>query len=146
MTDGLRSFTLANVKFSIASNVDWRSADLFPLVEAVSIHVMLVNDLASYRKERQAVEEGDSLRMINYVTVARQVLFLSDEGALFHTYLKVLEAEADIETDLRDLRQKELTGDQWSFVYALLAMAAGHAFAATISKRYATEAGRIEQS
>ena len=112
-------------------------------VLTISIHLILVNDLASWRKEKAAFDRGDNRRLTNFVDVTMQVLNLNEEQAIYRTYLQLVECEEDIDDELRELKRKGLSTEQWEMVYALSAMAAGHVFAATTTERYVGEAGRI---
>ena len=118
---------------------------LAKLLSLIRDHLAIINDLASYDKELRDFESGASADLINIVEVFRRVVSLPDEDAAKGmAYSYQLQIEEWIEDELQRLRtNNELSDEQWRFLYAIIACAAGNAFYSMTSSRYGGEAARI---
>lgn len=139
-------YILACVKFSLGSSVRIEDPKLARILRLVSDHVSLVNDLASYDKEKRAYDSGSMLYLINAVGVVQRLLTLpSSAAAKSLTYSMQLQVECEMREELdRLVASRELSVEQLQFVDAALVMTAGNVFYSVVSSRYGGQAARIE--
>lgn len=134
-------YILACVKFSIESSVEIESPQLDKFLRLISDHVSLVNDLASYDKEKKAYVQGRTYHLINAVEVVQRLFSLPTENsAKALAYAMQLEVEVEIDQELSRMRDEDsLTAEEWKFVDAVLTMTAGNVFYSVVSSRYGGE-------
>ncbi|EKD18897.1 uncharacterized protein L3040_008118 [Drepanopeziza brunnea f. sp. 'multigermtubi'] len=139
-------FVIACVKFSIRSSVRIQDPKLARIVRLVSDHVTLVNDLASYDKEKRAYDSGKVRYLINAVDVVQRLLALpSPAAAKSFTYAMQLQVEAEMKEELdRLIASKELSTEELQFIDAALVMTAGNVFYSVIASRYGGKAAEIK--
>jgi len=139
-------YILACVKFSLRSNVRIEDPKLARILRLVSDHVSLVNDLASYDKEKRAYDSGKVCYLINAVDVVHRLFSLaSPAAAKALAYAMQLQVEAEMEAELgRLVAAGELDAEQLRFVDAALVMAAGNTFYSVVSSRYGGQAAKIK--
>lgn len=139
---------LAAVKFSLCSKVDINDPRLTRYLTLVKDHLAIVNDMASYDKEKRDVDSGAAKDMINIVDVVQQVLSLPDaESAKALTYTYQIQTEARIIEELQRLGREEcLEVEHWQYLEATFVCAAGNTFFSMTSSRYGGEAARLPPS
>lgn len=142
------SYLLACVKFSIASSVEIESSQLEKFLRLISDHVSLVNDLASYEKEKRAYDQGRTYHLINAVEVVQRLFSLPEEkSAKALAYAMQLELEVEIDHELAQMREENiLTAEEWQFVDAVLTMMAGNVFYSVVSSRYGGKSTQIPET
>lgn len=138
-------YILACVKFSLASDVWIESPKFTTILRLISDHVSLVNDLASYDKEKRAFDEGKVCYLINAVDVTQRLLSLSSSSeAKRLTYAMQLQVETAIKVEMDRLSASgTLTAEEFEFLDAALVMAAGNVFYSVVSSRYGGEAAKL---
>ncbi|KAI9047118.1 hypothetical protein LZ554_009191 [Drepanopeziza brunnea f. sp. 'monogermtubi'] len=139
-------YILACVKFSLRSSVRINDPKLAYILRLVSDHVSLVNDLASYDKEKRAYDSGNVCYLINAVDVVQRLLALpSSAAAKSLAYAMQLQVEAEMKEELdRLVASKELSTEELQFVDAALVMTAGNVFYSVVSSRYGGQAAEIQ--
>jgi hypothetical protein len=108
-------------------------------------HIVYVNDLASYDKEKRAYETGRTTALANVVDVMQRLLSLgSAEEAKQAAYLRQLQLERSIADEIGRLKEEgHVEHEEWEFVRACLVMLGGHVLASSTMKRYGGEAARM---
>ncbi|KAL8866201.1 MAG: hypothetical protein Q9198_008992 [Flavoplaca austrocitrina] len=143
-TDVGNSFTFACAKFSIRSHADQHHPSLRPLLHHIGDHISIVNDIASYDKEKRNFESGKASSVINLVDVIMQQERLEAEPAKTMAYAWQLLTEDAIKGDLDRLKESGVMGqEEWRFVDACLGAATGNLFTSVVIKRYGGEAARV---
>ncbi|EMR64669.1 putative sesquiterpene cyclase protein [Eutypa lata UCREL1] len=139
-------YILACVKFSLRSSVRVEDPKLARIIRLVSDHVSLVNDLASYDKEKRAYDSGTVCYLINAVDVIQRLLALPTSAAAKSlAYSMQLHVEAEMKEELERLvASNELSDEELQFVHAALVMTAGNVFYSVVSSRYGGQAAKIE--
>ncbi|KAF6800334.1 hypothetical protein CSOJ01_12220 [Colletotrichum sojae] len=125
-----RRYILACVKFSLRFSVCIDDPKLARDLRLVSDHMSLVNDLASYDKEKRAYDSGKVCYLINAVDVVQRLLALTTPAAAKSlAYSMQLQVEAEMKEELGHLVvSRELSTEELEFVDAALVMAAGNVF------------------
>ncbi|KAL8648625.1 MAG: hypothetical protein Q9210_004880 [Variospora velana] len=138
-------YVLAAVKFSVASGVDLTDPRLARYLTLVKDHLAIINDMASYDKEKRACESSDGERIINIVDVIQRVMSLPDvDSAKVMAYAYQLQTEAWMMEELQHLGSEVWLGDQeWQYLEATYICAAGNAFFSMTSSRYGGEIARL---
>ncbi|KAL8978224.1 MAG: hypothetical protein Q9205_006148, partial [Flavoplaca limonia] len=145
-TDVGNSFTFACAKFSIRSHADQHHPALRPLLRHIGDHISIVNDIASYDKEKRNFESGKASSVINLVDVIMQQERLEAEPAKAMAYAWQLFTEEAIRRDLNRLKESGMMGqEEWRFVDACLGAARGNLFTSVVIKRYGGEGARIDR-
>lgn len=139
------SYVLAAVKFSIGSSIDLADTRLKRYLILVKDHLAIINDVASFDKEKRDFDQGSSSDLINIVDVIQRLFSLPDiDSSKALAYAYQLQTEAWMREELQILKNREdLDEEQWSYLEALYACAAGNAFFSMTSERYGGEAARI---
>ena len=110
----------------------------------VGDHISIVNDLASYEKEKQRFEAGKATSMINLVIVIMRIDRLEEEAAKSMAYAWQLCTENEILRELVSLEKRdELSIQDWRFVEACLLTASGNLFTSVVMSRYGGDEARI---
>ena len=139
---------LAAVKFSLCSSVDLSEPRLDRYLTLVKDHLAIVNDMASYDKEKRDFDSGASNDMINIVDVIQKIMSLPDtDSAKAMAYTCQLQTEAWLTDELRRFEKEEqLDLEQWQYLEATYVCAAGNVFFSMTSSRYGGEAARLRPS
>ncbi|KAJ4414003.1 hypothetical protein N0V82_008173 [Gnomoniopsis sp. IMI 355080] len=144
--DAAVRFTLACVKFSLNSKVDILHPRLAKLYQLFSDHIVYVNDLASYEKEKVAYHRGEAKMFANIVEMIRKFLSLPADGqrAKALAYGLQLQVESDIYGEMARL-QNDLQDEEWRVVYGWLDESSGHCFVSHMLRRYGGEVCRMPE-
>ena len=136
---------LAAVKFSLCSNIDMNDPRFTRYFTLVKDHLAIINDMASYDKEKRDFDTGVANDMINIVDVIQQFMSLPDaQSAKAVTYTYQLQTEAWINEELQRLGTEEtLEVAHWQYLEAAFVCAAGNAFFSMTSSRYGGEGARL---
>lgn len=138
------SFTFACAKFSIRSHADQHHPSLRPLLHHIGDHISIVNDIASYDKEKRNFESGKASCVINVVDLIMQQERLEAEPAKAMAYAWQLFTEDAIRRDLDRLKESGVIGEEeWRFVDACLGAARGNLLTSVVIKRYGGEGARV---
>ena len=136
---------LAAVKFSISSSIVIADPRLNRYLTLVKNHLAIVNDMASFDKEKRNFDEGSSSDLINIVDVVQRLFSLPDvksAKALAYTYQ--LQTEVWMREELQFLKtQAGLDAEHWRYMEATYVCAAGNSFFSMTSSRYGGEKARI---
>ena len=140
------SYVLAAVKFSIASQVDLANPRLARYLMLVKDHLAIINDMASYDKERQASKSSGGEQIINIVDVIQRIMSLPDlDSAKVMAYAYQLQTEAWMIEELQHLESEAwLDAQEWQYLEATYSCVAGNAFFSMTSSRYGGEAARLQ--
>ncbi|KAL9007938.1 MAG: hypothetical protein Q9173_006887 [Seirophora scorigena] len=142
--DIANNFTWSCAKFSIRSGVDQTNPDLGRLLHHIGDHISIVNDMASYEKEKRHFDTGRAKSMINLVHVIVTLERVETQTAKSMAYAWQLLTENAILEDLQALkRQNQLSIEEWSFVDACLTAASGNLLASVVMSRYGGEKTRV---
>lgn len=139
---------LAAVKFSLCSNIDIADPRLIKYLTLVKDHLAIINDMASYDKEKRNFDNDASKDIINIVDVVQQIMSVPHaESAKVIAYTYQLQTEAWMVEELQRLMSEEhLEIEQWQYLEATYVCAAGNAFFSMTSSRYGGEAARVRVS
>ena len=139
------SYVLAAVKFSICSQVVIADPRLKTYLTLLKDHLAIVNDMASFDKEKRDFERDPNKPLINIVEVIQRLLSVADiDFAKALAYIYQGQTEASMERELQRLEaQEDLDADTWQYLQATYVCAAGNAFFSMTSSRYGGEAARI---
>lgn len=139
------SYVLAAVKFSLGSSVEISDTRIAKYLSLIKDHLAIINDMASFDKEKRHFDDGSSKDLINIVDVIQRILSLADtESAKTMAYAYQLQTEAWLIEELQRLKEEEdLDVEQWNYLEATYVCAAGNAFFSMTSSRYGGEAARI---
>ena len=142
------SYVLAAVKFSLCSNVNTSDSRLTKYLTLAKDHLAIVNDLASYDKEKRDFDSGASQDLINIVDIVQQLMSLPDpESAKATAYTYQLQIEAWMVQEIQRMdREEHLTLEQWQYLEAVYVCAAGNVFFSMTSSRYGGETARLHDS
>ena len=142
------SYVLAAVKFSLCSNVNASDSRLTKYLNLAKDHLAIVNDLASYDKEKRDFDSGASQDLINIVDIVQQLMSLPDsESAKTTAYTYQLQTEAWMVQEVQRMdREEQLTPEQWQYLEAVYVCAAGNVFFSMTSSRYGGETARLQAS
>jgi hypothetical protein len=134
------------VRFSLNSSVDLTNPRLSKFIGLVLDQVSIMNDLASWEKEKKAYDTGKMFYLINTVEVARQLLGLPTYKAAVEIVQGLLfQVECQIDEEIQHLIDSGvLTEEEWIFVDASLYMVSGNAFTSVVMARYGDEGCRLE--
>ena len=115
------------------------------ILSLISDQISIVNDLASFDKEKRAYDSGKTPYLINVVDVVQKFcLFPDPSSGKAVCYALQLEVEKAITDEISSLRKDgDLTQDQWNFIDATLEMAAGNVFYSIVAARYGGEKNRM---
>ncbi|ENI04326.1 hypothetical protein COCC4DRAFT_140244 [Bipolaris maydis ATCC 48331] len=136
-----QGYVLACTKFSIGSSVEINSPKLQTLVRLFGNHIVYVNDLGSYEKEKRAYDEGKVEYLINTVHMVEELLSVPGQGKTV-TYGLQLQVECDIDAEIGRLKG-ELTDDEYDFVMACVATLAGNVLCSSIMDRYGGDKAKL---
>lgn len=138
---------LAAVKFSIGSSIDLADPRLKRYLVLVKDHLAIINDMASFDKEKRAFDQGSSSDLINIVDVVQRLFSLPDiDSSKALAYAYQLQIEAWMREELQNLENREdLDEEQWRYLEATYVCAAGNTFFSMTSERYGGEAARIQK-
>ena len=133
------------MKFSLCSSVKLSDPRLAKYLSLIKDHLAVINDMASFDKEKRDFDNGSSKYLINIVDVIRHILSLADtDSAKAMTYAYQLQTEAGLIEELQRMKdQEDLDVEQWQYLEATYACAAGNVFFSVTSSRYGGEAARI---
>jgi UDP-N-acetylmuramoylalanine-D-glutamate ligase len=138
-------YILAGVKFSLNSSVDLQSPKLATLMALFSDHMVYINDLASYDKEKLAYDTGEAKLLANVVEMIQQLLSLPDcRRGKAVAYGLQLRVERDIFDEIKRLKD-QLEPEEWRYIYACLDMSSGHCLVSHMLRRYGGEQRRLNQ-
>ena len=138
---------LAAVKFSIGSSIDLADPRLNRYLVLVKDHLAIINDMASFDKEKRDFDQGSSSDLINIVDVVQRLFSLPDiDSSKALAYAYQLKTEAWMREELQNLDdRKDLDEEQWRYLEATYVCAAGNTFFSVTSERYGGEAARIQK-
>ncbi len=144
----MSSYVLAAVKFSLCSNVNTSDSRLTRYLTLAKDHLAIVNDLASYDKEKRDFDSGASQDLINIVDIVQQLMSLPDsDSAKATAYTYQLQIEAWMVQEIQRMdREEQLTPEQWQYLEAVYVCAAGNVFFSMTSSRYGGETARLHAS
>lgn len=138
------SLILAGTKFSIRSRINQKTPTLQPFLRLCCDQITIANDLASYDKEQRDFDAGRIKSMINIVTVIQRIDHLSTPVAKAMAYARQLYIENELLLELHALKTRaELSAEEWMFVQAFLATAAGNLLNSVVISRYGGEDARV---
>jgi hypothetical protein len=108
-------------------------------------HLLIVNNLDSFKKEKRAYESGKAQHLINSVDVIQRLLALPNEDTAIAMSLALqLQHEYQIDMEVKRLAADGALSDkEWKFVDALLACLAGNVLICSIMSRYGGEKARF---
>ena len=72
------SYVLAAVKFSLCSSIDILDLRLVKYLTLFKDHLAIINDVASFDKEKRDYDNGSSKDLINIADVIQRILSLLD--------------------------------------------------------------------
>lgn len=109
-------------------------------------NLAIINDLASYDKERREYDSGVSKDMTNIVNVVQTIMSLPDSrSAKAIAYAYQLHTESWMIEKLKGSRnQKDLGLEQWQCLEAAYICDADNEFLSMTSSRYGGEAARLQ--
>ncbi|KAL8968795.1 MAG: hypothetical protein Q9197_004685 [Variospora fuerteventurae] len=137
-------FISSSVKFSICSSVDRTKPELGRLLRHIGDHISIVNDLASFDKEKRHFDAGKANSMINLVHVIATLERAETQTAKSMAYAWQLCTENAILEELTALKRRNgLSSEEWSFVDACLMAASGNLLASVVMSRYGGEKTRV---
>ena len=143
--DDFISYVLAAVRFSICSEVDITDRRLKRYLTLLKDHLAIINDMASFDKEKRDFDQDPSKVMINIVDVFQQLLSTPDiDSAKALAYTYQIQTEVWMKEELQRLEDQEnLEVEIWRYLQATYVCAAGNAFFSMTSSRYGGDAARI---
>ncbi|KAL6717763.1 hypothetical protein ACLMJK_003848 [Lecanora helva] len=142
--DIANGYTWACCKFSIRSSVTIEDPKFRRILHFIGDHISIVNDIASYEKEKKGVDTSAATSMINVVHVIMIVDRLEAKAAKSVAYAYQLHTENEILEELKSIKkQNQFTEEDWRFVDTCLVAACGNLFAAVVMSRYGGEATRV---
>ena len=106
----------------------------------------MVNDLHSYYKELEALEQGKASDMINLVDVMKTVTGLTGKDDAKSVALSLqLQFEREMAAEMRKVSDGEggATDEEWKFMEAIMTSAAGHVMFCMTTSRYGREKARL---
>ncbi|SMR47478.1 unnamed protein product [Zymoseptoria tritici ST99CH_1A5] len=138
-------YMLACMKFSLASSIRIDAPHLTAIYRLFSDHISLVNDLASFEKEKRALDEGKIVNLTNAVALMKRLLSLpSYDDAKRLTFAMQLQVETEMYAELNRLVDGGLvTAEEKRFLEACVMMCAGNTFYSAVGRRYGGEKARI---
>ncbi|KJY00868.1 hypothetical protein TI39_contig309g00009 [Zymoseptoria brevis] len=138
-------YMLACVKFSLASSIHIEAPHLADFLRLISDHISLVNDLASFEKEKRALDEGTIVYLMNAVDLMKTLLSLpSHDDAKRLTFAMQLQVETEMCAEMKRLVDGRLvTAEEKRFLEACVMMCAGNTFYSAVGRRYGGEKARI---
>lgn len=112
----------------------------------VKDHLAIINDLASFDKEKRDFERDPNKPFINFVEIIQQLLSIPEiDSAKALAYIYQIQTEASMQRELQHLEaQGDLDADTWQYLEATYVCAAGNAFFSMTSSRYGGEAARVQ--
>lgn len=133
------------MKFSISSSIHLADPRLNRYLKLVKKHLAIVNDMASFDKEKRNFDEGFSSDLINIVDVVQRLFSLPDvDSAKALAYTYQLQTEVWMREELQFLKdQAGLDAEQWRYLEATYVCAAGNAFFSMTSSHYGGDKVRI---
>ena len=133
------------MKFSLCSSVEISDPRLAKYLSLIKDHLAIINDMASFDKEKRDFDNASSKYLINIVDVIQHILSLADtDSAKAMAYAYQLQTEAGLVEELQRLKDHEdLDVEQWQYLEATYVCAAGNTFFSMTSSRYGGEAARI---
>ncbi|KAL8823960.1 MAG: hypothetical protein Q9191_005406 [Dirinaria sp. TL-2023a] len=138
------AFMIAAAKFSVESSVCVNDARFQRYLSLIADHGILANDLASYDKELQALENGGGI-MINIVDVLKNVTSLrATDDAKRVAWSLQLQVEEDMMVQIKSLQSQGLSNEDWWFLEAVGLAAVGNVMFCMTTSRYGGEAARIK--
>ncbi|KAL8644291.1 MAG: hypothetical protein Q9210_007325 [Variospora velana] len=142
--DIANTFTSSCAKFSICSSVDQTKPELRRLLRHIGDHISIVNDMASFEKEKRHFDAGRANSMINLVHVIATLERAETQTAKSMAYAWQLWTENAILEELKALKQRNgLSSEEWSFVDVCLMAASGNLLASVVMSRYGGEKTRV---
>ncbi|KAL8998219.1 MAG: hypothetical protein Q9169_002704 [Polycauliona sp. 2 TL-2023] len=148
------SFNFALTKFAIGSSTSQQHPLLLPLLRHIGDHLTIVNDLASYAKEKRDFAAGKSSAMINLVHMILQQAGLgysdgkedgrggggeeeeeprAETTAKTMAYAWQLYTEDAIRSELEKLRRQDRVGaEEWKLVEGCLGTLKGHVLTSVV--------------
>ncbi|XHF98078.1 hypothetical protein AWENTII_001648 [Aspergillus wentii] len=141
-------YIMACIKFSAASDVDLKDPKLKTFIRLAGSHILIVNDLGSWAKEKRAYDSGKAAYLINAVDVMKQLLRLqSDSNSVSMTYAFQLQLECDLDAEIERLMfANTLDSEQWYFIHITLLFLTGTVASTVFMSRYGGEKARIYPS
>ncbi|KAL9020014.1 MAG: hypothetical protein Q9185_002753 [Variospora sp. 1 TL-2023] len=137
-------FVSSCAKFSISSSVDRTKPEFRCLLRYIGDHISIVNDLASFDKEKRHFDAGKANSMINLVHVIATLERAETQTAKSMAYAWQLCTENAILEELTALKRRNgLSREEWSFVDACLMAASGNLLASVVMSRYGGEKTRV---
>ncbi|PWY90688.1 hypothetical protein BO70DRAFT_75875 [Aspergillus heteromorphus CBS 117.55] len=132
-------------KFSMNSPVDTDSPKLARYLRLFKDHVLLVNDLASWEKEKRAYDKGKAQYLTNAVNVVYELFHLPTyRAAVGMTQALVLELETEIDAEIdRLIGENAFTTEEWRFVDTTLNTLGGNVFCSMVMERYGGAKARL---
>ena len=118
--------------------------NLHRILRYLGDQISIVNDIASYEKEKRRFETGRASSMINLVHVIMKVDRMDAIAAKSIAYAWQLYTENEIIEELRVLkRRNELSVEDWRFLDACLMAASGNLLTSVVILRYGGEGARV---
>ncbi|PYH96539.1 hypothetical protein BO71DRAFT_174421 [Aspergillus ellipticus CBS 707.79] len=132
-------------KFSSNSSVDTNGPNMARYLRLFKDHVLLVNDLASWEKEKRAYDKGKVQYITNAVNVVYELFHLQTyRAAVGMTQALVLELETEIDAEIdRMIAENILTKEEWRFVDTTLNTLSGNVFCSMVMERYGGAKSRL---
>ena len=124
--------------------MDQHSPNLDRMLRLLGDQISIVNDIASYEKEKRRFETGKATSMINLVHVIMKIERMEVAEAKSMAYAWQLCTENEILGELEELKRRdELTDEDWRFLEACLLAASGNLLTSVVIARYGGEDARI---
>ena len=124
--------------------MDQHSPNLYRILRLLGDQISIVNDIASYEKEKRRFETGRATSMINLVNVIMKIERMGVAEAKSMAYAWQLSTENEILEELGELKRRDgLTDGEWQFLEACLLAASGNLLTSVVIARYGGEDARI---
>ncbi|XWW97527.1 hypothetical protein V2A60_005511 [Cordyceps javanica] len=139
--DAAAPHVMACVAFSYNLDVELQNPRIAKYVQLFSDHISVVNDIASWEKEKKAYDTGKVLYLINTVAEVKKLFSLdSYESAIRVTLGLQFHIECEIDREIQALIVDDhLTADEKQFIKSLLYAMSGNVLVSTIMTRYGGE-------
>jgi hypothetical protein len=151
MTKGTFSSLICNnrlvfacVKFSLGSSIIIESPKLAKFIQLAARHIAIVNDLGSWKKEKQHYDSGNVLYLLNTVDAVGKALCLDEDSAIEMAYALQLQTECQIDDELEHLiNTGVLDEEDWRFIDGVLLVLSGNVLTCVVMSRYGGEVARL---
>lgn len=121
-----------------------KTRSLHRILRCLGDQISIVNDIASYDKEKRRFETNEAASMINLVHVIMKIDRLEEAAAKSMAYAWQLHTENEILEEVGKMKkQNELSIDEWNFIDACMTATSGNLLTSIVISRYGGEDARI---